>query len=85
LIIINTKHKNIRAKTAENKEYRGRIIMTYRNNGSYLRFHKAKKLGSKPSQANAIMNWLIRENPDSGHLQDHPAVTSTQNAFDTLE
>ncbi|MDF2501256.1 MAG: hypothetical protein K0Q77_1970 [Anaerosporomusa subterranea] len=59
--------------------------MTYRDNGSYLGFRKDRKLGKKPSQANVMMDWLIRENRTANHVQDQPAVTSTQNVFDTVD
>ena len=59
--------------------------MTYRDNGSYLGFRKARKIGKKPSQENVIMDWLIRKNRTANHVQDQPAVTSTQNVFETVD
>ena len=59
--------------------------MTYRNNGSYLRFRKAGNLGKQPSRANAMMNWLIQTESSSHHLQDEPAAKQSQNVFASLD
>jgi hypothetical protein len=56
--------------------------MTYRNNRSYLRFEAASTFGRNPSEINTAMNLLIESSHLSDHLQDQPAVTRSQNAFD---
>lgn len=58
--------------------------MTYRANGSYLKFHTHTKTYRKPSFIGKPMDAAIMENQTKRHLQDEPAVRSNQNVYDTL-
>lgn len=58
--------------------------MTYRANGSYLRFRTDTKPSIKLSSAHMSMDALITENKAKDHLRDEPAVKSNQNVYDSL-
>ncbi|WP_021170149.1 hypothetical protein SOV_22660 [Sporomusa ovata DSM 2662] len=58
--------------------------MTYRANGSYLRFQTNPKTSIKLNSASKAMDALITENKDKAHLRDEPAVKSNQNVYDSL-
>lgn len=58
--------------------------MTYRANGSYLRFRSDTKSSITLNTASKSMNKLIAENKLKIHLRDEPAVKSNQNVYDSL-
>lgn len=58
--------------------------MTYRANGSYLRFRTYTKSYRKPSSIGKSMDAAITENQAKKHLRDEPAVRSNQNVYDNL-
>lgn len=61
--------------------------MTYRTDGSYLRFPLSIRLtgGGSVGRANREQSTLIRRNRRQHRLQDTPAVTASQNAFEAGE
>ncbi|MBP2638475.1 MAG: hypothetical protein H6Q72_4382 [Firmicutes bacterium] len=58
--------------------------MTYRTNGSYLKFKTDIKSSIALNTASKSMNTLINENKLKNHLRDEPAVKSNQNVYDSL-
>lgn len=61
--------------------------MTYRNDGSYVRFPESSKTVPEHSleSSSAIMDELIQSDQRKNHLRDNPAITASQNAFATPE
>ncbi len=58
--------------------------MTYRANGSYLKFRTTTKASIKLTSASKTMDAIITENKVNPHLRDEPAITSNQNVYDSL-
>lgn len=58
--------------------------MTYRANGSYLKFKTDIKSSIALNTASKSMNTLISENKLKNHLRDELAVKSNQNVYDSL-
>ncbi|WP_371374174.1 hypothetical protein [Sporomusa aerivorans] len=58
--------------------------MTYRNNGSYLRFRTDIKPASKLHDAYEEMDRLIAKDKKKLLLRDKPAAKSNQNVYDFL-
>lgn len=60
--------------------------MTYRDNGSYIKFSDAIKAAYKPTLklANKEMDAAIMKDTKKLLLRDDPAVKSNQNVYDSL-
>jgi hypothetical protein len=60
--------------------------MTYRADGSYLKFPPGIKILKTPSlmNANKEMDAAIIQDKDKSLLRDQPAVKSNQNVYDAL-
>ncbi|AIF51331.1 MULTISPECIES: hypothetical protein [unclassified Pelosinus] len=60
--------------------------MTYRDNGSYLKFPDNIKTSNKPNLmlVNKEMDAAIMNDKKKLLLRDDPAVTSNQNVYDSL-
>ncbi|HWR42687.1 hypothetical protein [Sporomusa sp.] len=58
--------------------------MTYRANGSYLRFKTRIKSTSILPSAGLAMDIAITENHKNQHLRDEPSVRQSQNVYDAL-
>jgi hypothetical protein len=56
--------------------------MTYRVNGSYLKFNTYAKLSTTKNTVNKSTNSQILEY--KSHLRDEPAVQANQNVYDSL-
>lgn len=61
--------------------------MTYRDRGSYVRFPESIRTVPERSlqSASAQMDKLLRDDKSKHRLQDQPAVTPCQNAFEAAE
>jgi len=58
--------------------------MTYRANGSYLKFRTDIKTSIPLTAADKSMNTLLAKNKSKIHLHDEPAVTANQNVYDSI-
>lgn len=56
--------------------------MTYRNNGSYLKFRTFSETANQLMDANEEMDLAIAKNKLL--LRDNPAIKSNQNVYDFL-
>jgi len=59
--------------------------MTYRNNGSYLRFQNVSIPKKNINKSNKLMNHVISSEKEKHHLQDCPGITKTQNVFSVID
>lgn len=58
--------------------------MTYRNNGSYLKFRTISQTTNQLMSASKEMDFAIAKNKKQLFLRDEPAVKSNQNVYDFL-
>ena len=56
--------------------------MSYRANGSYLKFNTYAKLSTAKNTVSKSRNPQLAEN--KSYLRDEPAVQANQNAYDSL-
>ncbi|MPN27866.1 hypothetical protein SDC9_175300 [bioreactor metagenome] len=58
--------------------------MTYRNDGSYLKFWTFPETANKLMDANEEIDLAIAKNKNKLLLRDNPAIKSNQNVYDFL-
>ena len=60
------------------------VNLTYRNNGSYLKFRTNSATTNQLMNVNKEMNYAITNNKHKLFLRDDPAVKANQNVYDFL-